>query len=30
VLNKARALVDFARRHGYSVDELVTMIERVT
>jgi len=30
VLNKARELVDFARRHGYSVDELVTMIERVT
>ena len=29
VLNKARELVDFARRHGYSVDELVTMIEHV-
>src|SRR5207342_1221682 len=30
VVNKARELVDFARRQGYSVDELVTMIEGVT
>ena len=29
VLNKARELVDFARRNGYTVDELVTMIEGV-
>ena len=29
VLNKARELVELARRHGYSVDEFVTMIEHV-
>ena len=30
VLSKARELVDFARHHGYSIDELVTIIEHVT
>jgi hypothetical protein len=30
VLNKARELVELPRHHGYSLDELVTMIEGVT
>ena len=29
VTNQARDLVEFARRHGYSVDELVKIIEGV-
>ncbi len=30
VINQARDLVEFARRHGYSVDELVKIIKSVT
>jgi GntR family transcriptional regulator len=30
VVQKARELVEFARRHGYDVDELVQIIEGVT
>ena len=30
VLQRARELVEFARRHGYRVDELVEIIQRVT
>ena len=30
VLNKARELVELARHHGYSVDEVVKIIEGVT
>ena len=30
VINQARELVEFARRHGYSVDELVKIIKSVT
>ncbi len=30
VLNKARELVELARRHGYSIDEVVRIIEGVT
>ncbi len=29
VINQARELVEFARRHGYSVDELVNIIRGV-
>ena len=30
VVQKARELVDFARRHGYRVDELVELIKELT
>jgi GntR family transcriptional regulator len=30
VVNKARELVAFARRHGYGTDELVKIIEGAT
>ena len=30
VINKARELVDYARRHGYSTDEQVQIIKTVT
>jgi DNA-binding GntR family transcriptional regulator len=30
VINKARELVEFARRHGYRTDELIQIIEGVT
>ena len=30
VLNKARELVELARHHGYSIDEVVRIIEGVT
>src|SRR5215212_11325984 len=29
VLTQARALVDFARRHGYRRDDLIRLIERI-
>ena len=30
VINQARQLVEFARRHGYSTDELIQIIKGVT
>jgi hypothetical protein len=30
VVQRARELVEYTRRHGYRVDELVEIIERVT
>jgi GntR family transcriptional regulator len=30
VINKARELVEYARRHGYRTDELIQIIEGVT
>ena len=30
VINQARELVEYARRHGYSVDELIQIIKGVT
>ena len=30
VINQARELVEYARRHGYSVDELVGIIKSIT
>jgi GntR family transcriptional regulator len=30
VINKARELVEYARRHGYRTDELIRIIEGVT